>query len=717
MPKLTPDNHAHRYLLPEENPAFSAILNTLQESVFLLDHTFELAWYNKSCEALFYQVTGKHLYENFDFNGLLSLNQQVLFRRYLNKTWTGVPTEFEWHYKRSDSKWFCVSLYPFRTGTAITGICGTLRDITEKKINEQALLRNTAVLNNIDEAVVLTDADFNILAYNSKAHQIVSHFGADLQPGLKVLHYLPAERRATAAKNHSSALQGISTEYEALYPNGQWFLFNFKPVNNGKGRIKQVSVTFRDITERKKISAEMKILSMVAKETLNAVLILRPSGEMLWANEGWSRLTGYTFEELATSRAILHGPNTNMALIEEMKMAREKGIPFNGEQVMYTKSGKKVHTRVEGQPLRDDDGNITSLFVIITDITSEKKIMEEMEVLSLIARETSNGVMIFDKLSSATLWVNDGFTRLTGFAPGDVLGKNPVELLQGADTNQATLDYMTARIEKNLPYSGDLLIYTKNGDKKFHHVTGQPFKDVNGRVTRYFAISTDITERQRMEEERLQKEIELQREIMRVTFETQEKARNELGRELHDNINQILAAINLQISFCLTEYKNGKPVLKKVQENLHEAIDEVRRLSHRMVTPRFSENLLYEKLSKLLDTYSKSQVTRIETTGWTETNIPACIKETFFRIAQEQLNNIHKHAQANEIVVHIKNSLHDATMCIEDNGIGFDTHKQRTGIGISNIISRVELYKGTTSIISSPGNGCVLSISIPLPTG
>jgi hypothetical protein len=97
MPKLTPDNHAHRYLLPEENPAFSAILNTLQESVFLLDHTFELAWYNKSCEALFYQVTGKHLYENFDFNGLLSLNQQVLFRRYLNKTWTGVPTEFEWH--------------------------------------------------------------------------------------------------------------------------------------------------------------------------------------------------------------------------------------------------------------------------------------------------------------------------------------------------------------------------------------------------------------------------------------------------------------------------------------------------------------------------------------------------------------------------------------------------------------------------------------------
>lgn len=703
---------------PERMVVPFTILNTMQESVFLMNNTFKLTWFNRACDELYYHISGKRITENFDFNELLTLKQHTLFREYFAKVLAGEPAEFDWYYnKHSVSKWLSISLYTFRDDPQFTGICGTLRDITEKKINEQTLLRNTSMVNNIDEGVVLTDTDFNIIAYNTKAHEIVSEFDTTLCIGLKALEYLPAERRAIAAKNHLAALKGVSSEYEALYPNGKWFLINFRPANNKKGRIKQVSVTFKDITERKNIQAEMRILSMVAKETHNAVIILRLSGEMLWANEGFTRLTGYTRDELMTSRVSLNGPDTNMAGVEEMKLAREKGLPFKGEQVIYTKEGKKVYTRVEGQPLKDDDGKITSLFVIITDVTDEKRVMEEMEVLSLIARETSNGVMIFDKLSANTLWINDGFTRLTGFGPADIIGENPVGILQGAETDQETLNYMSSRIQKNLPYSGDLLIYTKNGDKKLHHVTGQPFKDINGKITKYFAISTDITERQQMEEERLQAEIEQQREITRVTLATQEEARNELGRELHDNVNQILAAVSMQIAHVLRHYENGKPFLEGVQENLKEAMNEIRKLSHNMVKPRLSESCLNEKLKKLLGDYNNGQVIRLNTSRWSDKNIPVFIKETFFRVAQEQLNNIHKYAQADEIVVDIENSTDNATMSIKDNGVGFDIEKERTGIGLSNIISRVEMYNGTAKIISAPGKGCVLSINIPLPTG
>jgi PAS domain S-box-containing protein len=354
-----------------------------------------------------------------------------------------------------------------------------------------------------------------------------------------------------------------------------------------------VSITFKDITKRKKIQAEMKILSMVARETLNAVIIMHQNGEMIWVNEGFTRLTGFTFEEMQASRAPMYGPETDMEGVADMKRAREQGIPFNGEQVIYTKQGKKVYTRVQGQPLKDDDGKVNSIFVIIADITEEKKIMEE----------------------------------------------------------------------------------------------------------------------------RLRAEIELQREITRVTLETHEKARNQLGRELHDNISQILAAVNMQVGHCLAFYEEGKPLLENVQSNLQEAIHELRKLSHSMVMPRFGESHLNDKLKKLLDNHNNGQVILLDTCGWTEANIPVFIKETFFRVAQEQLNNINKYAQANEIVVQIGNSNHEATMSIKDNGVGFDTGKERAGIGISNIISRVELYNGTTSIISSPGNGCVLSINIPLATG
>jgi PAS domain S-box-containing protein len=498
----------------------------------------------------------------------------------------------------------------------------------------------------------------------------------------------------------------------------QWLSLNTAYVDNTRGNENDALViSFLDITGQKKISAEMKILSMVAKETLNAVFILRLTGELLWTNEGFTRLTGYTREELATTRDALHGPDTNTAVIEEMRSAREKGIPFKGEQTIYTKAGKKIYTKVEGQPLKDEDGNVTGLFVIMTDTTEEKRLIQEMEVLSLVARETSNGVMIFDIQTGSILWVNDGFTRLTGFGSDDILGKNPVAVLQGAGTSQEMLNYMSSRIQKGLPYSGDLLIYTKNGDTRLHHVTAQPFKDLTGRVTKYFAIATDITDRQQMEKERLQKEIEQQKEITRVTLESQENARNELGRELHDNINQILAAVNMQVAYCLSHYEKGRPALETVHENVKEAMYEIRRLSHTMVMPRFREDSLNEKLNKLLVNYSNGQVIKLDTRGWTEKNIPISVKETFFRVAQEQLNNIHKYAQAKEVVVHIENSANNASMSIEDNGVGFDTEKERAGIGLSNIISRVELYNGTTKIISSPGKGCVLSINIPLPTG
>jgi two-component system, NarL family, sensor histidine kinase UhpB len=84
-----------------------------------------------------------------------------------------------------------------------------------------------------------------------------------------------------------------------------------------------------------------------------------------------------------------------------------------------------------------------------------------------------------------------------------------------------------------------------------------------------------------------------------------------------------------------------------------------------------------------------------------------------YRVVQEQLNNILKHAQAKNITINLKSSESQIYLSIEDNGIGFDVHKQSLGIGLANISSRVSLYSGKMNITSSPGNGCMLEISIP----
>jgi two-component system sensor histidine kinase UhpB len=84
-----------------------------------------------------------------------------------------------------------------------------------------------------------------------------------------------------------------------------------------------------------------------------------------------------------------------------------------------------------------------------------------------------------------------------------------------------------------------------------------------------------------------------------------------------------------------------------------------------------------------------------------------------FRIIQEQLNNIMKHARATEIMIRLSVEGEDIVLTVVDNGIGFDMTRHRKGVGITNIISRTELFSGKVEIMSKPGDGCVLTVKLP----
>ncbi|MDO6431898.1 PAS domain S-box protein [Flavitalea sp. BT771] len=835
---------------------FPAILNTLEEPLFLLDDSYKLVWHNTACDEIYYTVSGRHLGVNFDFNELLTKEQQPLFMEHLATVTGGQRVHFEWKYQMAVTKWLSVSLYPFLSGDGkYAGICGSLRDITEKKLNELALqqaLRHqdyiNAVINNIPEGVLLIDNSFRILTFNRRAIHLFGRINTIVQIGDSFIDLLPEHRKAPARQYLTSALSGVPVEYEVAYDDSLWLFINYMPVKGEDGTIQQVSITFRDITERKKaeeqiradeikyralvnslsegvilqtldkqiltinhnaaailgmpvdelkekgfpypgcvlvdehekeitheglfyktngklhavknkiigiqkkngiqwlklnsgivthtpqkephaivisfqditerkrILGEMEVLALLARETVNAVCILHPNGEMLWMNEGFTRLTGYSAEELMgkSSRAFLNGPETDMAVMKKAAYCRENGLPMLEEFLIYTKKGKKVWTRAQGQAIRQANSAVANYFLIVTDITEEKKILEELEVLSLVARETNNGVVIFDKQSGNTIWVNEGFTRLTGFTAEDIIGKNPVATIQGPETDLRQLQSWADRISNDQSYSGDLVTYTKDGQKRIHHITGQPLKNKKGEITRYFAIGYDITERRRMEEERLQNEIEQQKKITGVILQTQEVERNQLGRELHDNINQILAAIRMQLSFSLDNFSICKPILIQCRENIMEALEETRRLSHRMVMPRFSERALPQALKALADNYQYTQAIVLETGDWSDDRVAVSIKETFFRISQEQLSNIYKHAKATQVTIRIRTDLANAMLSVEDNGVGFDPTEKKGGIGISNIRSRTEFQGGTAQFISAPGKGCALFVNIPL---
>jgi two-component system sensor histidine kinase UhpB len=229
-------------------------------------------------------------------------------------------------------------------------------------------------------------------------------------------------------------------------------------------------------------------------------------------------------------------------------------------------------------------------------------------------------------------------------------------------------------------------------------------------------LANDITERRKAETELARQRITQQKLITETSVQAQEREREEIGKELHDNINQILSATKLYLEFArIAEAELLPDLLDKSYRNIQQAIEEIRHLSHRLVAPSLTETNLTQAISQLLMNMrmvSKLKL-HLDTDEYHEEVTDPNIRLMFYRIVQEQLNNILKHAHAQAATVKMQTSENHITLTVIDDGVGFDTNTTSAGIGLRNITNRAAVYNGTTRIISEPGKGCMLEVAIP----
>jgi signal transduction histidine kinase len=148
-----------------------------------------------------------------------------------------------------------------------------------------------------------------------------------------------------------------------------------------------------------------------------------------------------------------------------------------------------------------------------------------------------------------------------------------------------------------------------------------------------------------------------------------------------------------------------------------DVINDVRSMSRSLVPFTLKDLGLIESITELIDSFTRAKVVNIQFNcfGFDEALIPENQKLSMFRIVQEQLNNIVKHAGAKNIWISIRGKREEFVLEIRDDGKGFNSSNTKKGIGILNIKNRAELFNGKAEIVSQPGNGCVLTISFPLP--
>lgn len=566
----------------------------------------------------------------------------------------------------------------------------------------------TELVERMPDGYFVLDTDWRIVYGNPKAEQLVGK-SLDEVYMKSIWDCFPAGHETVFETQYRMAVKDQKpVHFEAFFakPLYKWLEVNAYPSSIG------LSVFFRDITDRKKTEDELRKLSLIATETTNAVSLVELDGTISWVNKAFINLTGYSAAEVVgkQSETIWVGPETDTQLVQQLRACFNSGKPFKAELLGYTKTGEKIWTEVSGQVIANEYGGVQRYCIIYTDITDRKKAESELRKLSVIAQQTINAVAISDT-NRRIVWINKACEQMSGYELKEAIGMHVTEIFDGPLTDGKKVSYAESCFQSLKPFHIEVLNYRKNGETYWADVSSQPMFDENGKLLYYFSISTDITNRKKLEEE-----LQLQRKhTTAAIIAAQEKERALVGQELHDNVNQVLTTVKLYTELCRDGIGNAPEIMEKSIKLLQDSIDEVRSLSKRLSAPSLGDINLKESVSELVDAVRATNKLKISLTmqGIEELEVNQEVHLALYRILQEHLTNVLKHSEAAHVKVHIAANQGALSLQVNDDGLGFDMQQKSNGIGISNMMSRAESIKGMLVIKSAPGMGCELQVCFP----
>jgi len=335
----------------------------------------------------------------------------------------------------------------------------------------------------------------------------------------------------------------------------------------------------------------------------------------------------------------------------------------------------------------------------------------------------SEGLAIRDKNDRIT-YVNDCMARMLGYEPEELVGRQVLELL--ADTSPESWASRTAQRR-----SGDVTPYVlafkgRSGRLLWAKVSPRPVFDANGEYSGSFAVVTDMTERVQIEMTLRKSEEEL-RQLSAQVLSAQEKERKRIAAELHDGIGQTLSAIKFSVESTVRQLQDHIPeqdltLLQNIIPKMQGAIEEVRQISMDLRPSILDDLGIVATLSWFCREY-RSDFQDLELmleTATYEEDVPAELKVVIFRIVQEALNNIAKHASAQRVGLKLRNNGLALELEIVDDGVGFevtDVSEKRSrvegGMGLVSMRERAEYSGGQFQLRSVPGQGTRIWVSWP----
>ena len=298
-------------------------------------------------------------------------------------------------------------------------------------------------------------------------------------------------------------------------------------------------------------ASEERYRAVVEQTTEGIFLLETENFRVIECNEAFYQLLGCADADEAKTLTVpdfLVADEREIAGMKEMVRAKKRAM--RAETKYRRRDGSLINVEISGSTISFNDTK--PYCVNVKDITARKRIEAELKQLALVAQKTRNSVILTDELGYIQ-WVNEAFTRMSGYKLNEVLGENPIRLLRGENSSGAAIAEILRAFREQRPFEGELCNRTKEGRNYWVSASIVPIKSATGQLQGYISVEADITERKAIEEKLRHAYDNLEQRVVERTAE--------------------LAQANQAMQIEATERKKAQLELSEARQFLHQVID------------------------------------------------------------------------------------------------------------------------------------------------
>ena len=610
-------------------------------------------------------------------------------------------------------------------------VIAMVEDITEQKTAEQARFRPAAIVESSQDAIISKNLDAVIVNWNAGAQRIFGYTEAEAvgQP-ITILvppDLLDEENKILERLRAGGCIEHYETVRITKAGKKVDVSLSISSIKDSTGRIVGFTKIARDITARKQAEDAVKEseqrFRLVADTAPVLIWMSGTDKSCTYFNKPWLDFTGRPLEEeLGNGWADgVHADDleTCLGTYTQFFERREK---FRMEYRLRRYDGEYRWILDIGVPRLNQNRSFAGYIGIAVDVTERKKAEEDLrefnaalekqtmelqareELLKIFVKNVPAGVAMLDRdmryLQVSDRWCAD----YSVLGSSQVLGRSHYELFpdlpdRWREVHRRALEGETVRADEDC--------WDREGGTMWVRWEVRPWLNLDGLPGGILIFAEDITRHKQMED--------ALSDMSRKLIESQEQERARIGRELHDDINQRLAMLAMELDQLQGHPSEVQSRVQRLREQTMEISSDVQALSHELHSSKLEYLGVVGGIKSWCKEYAARRRVEIDFKDDVSSVLPFEVGLCLFRVLQEALHNAVKHSGVKRIYVQLAEHAHEVQLTVIDLGAGFDIEaaKQHGGLGLTSMQERVRLVNGTIEIQSKPMGGTTVRVRVP----